>query len=90
MGKVITAKPEPLFERALAIEEKAFGPDSPELTDTLDNLSALYQATGNYLKAENAAQRSLSIEEKAFGPDDPRVGSTLLNLGNVRYLQRSV
>jgi hypothetical protein len=34
-------KVEPLYRRALAIQEKALGPDHPETANSLDNLAAL-------------------------------------------------
>lgn len=37
---------EPLFMRALAIWEKAFGPDHPGVAKSLSNLALLFQAQG--------------------------------------------
>ncbi len=37
VGKLPAAKP--LYEKAIAIQEEALGPDSPELGETLNNLA---------------------------------------------------
>jgi len=39
-------------ERALAIQEKALGPDHPHVATSLNNLAALYLQKGKYAKAE--------------------------------------
>ena len=39
---------EPLYKRALAIREKALGPDHPDVATSLDNLAALYRAQSRY------------------------------------------
>ena len=38
----------PLHERALAIREKALGPDHPDTGQSLNNLAFLYQAECKY------------------------------------------
>lgn len=34
---------EPLYERSLAIDEKVYGPDHPEVATDLNNWAALYE-----------------------------------------------
>ena len=41
------AEAEPLYQRALAIWEKALGPEHPDVATSLNNLAALYQAQGS-------------------------------------------
>jgi tetratricopeptide (TPR) repeat protein len=43
---------EPLYKRSLAIIERAFGPDHPDVARSLNNLVDLYQAEGHYAEAE--------------------------------------
>jgi tetratricopeptide (TPR) repeat protein len=62
------ADAEPLYQRVLAIREKALGPTHPDVAKTLYNLAKLYQAQGQYAKAEPLYQRALAISEKALGP----------------------
>ena len=40
------ADTEPLYKRALAIREKALGPDHPDVAQSLNNLADLYSAQG--------------------------------------------
>ena len=65
------AKAEPLYQRALKIDEKALGPDHPDTATALNNLAGLYQSMGDYAKAEPLYQRALKIDEKALGPEHP-------------------
>ena len=74
------AEAEPLYQRSLAIREKALGPDHPDVGTSLNNLAVLYQSQGRYAEAEPLYQRALAIREKALGPDHPDVGTSLNNL----------
>ena len=74
------AEAEPLIKRALAIDEKALGPEHLNVGAELDNLAQLYQEQGRYAEAEPLFSRALSISEKALGPEHPRVGNALNNL----------
>jgi len=69
-----------LSEKALAIREKALGPDHPDVASTLNDLAYLHANQGNYAEAELLYQRSLAIKEKALGPDHPDVAVSLNNL----------
>ncbi|HNB73923.1 MAG TPA: CHAT domain-containing protein, partial [Acidobacteriota bacterium] len=76
-------KAEPLLQRALAIWEKAVGPDHPGVGISFNNLGELYQTKGDYLKAEPLFQRALGILEKALGADHPDVAICLSNLAQL-------
>jgi CHAT domain-containing protein/Flp pilus assembly protein TadD len=67
----------PLAQRALAIAEKALGPNHPDVATSLDNLVELYRVLGHSADAEPLAKRSLAIREKVFGPDHPAVATSL-------------
>ncbi len=73
------AEAEPLHKRALAIREKALGPEHPPVAQSLNNLALLYQAQGRYAEAEPLYQRALKIWEKALGPEHPQVATSLEN-----------
>ena len=62
---------EPLYQRALAIQEKMLGPEHPELATYLNNLALFYEAQGDYEQAESLFQRALTIRELVFGPTHP-------------------
>ena len=74
---------EPLFRRALAINEKAQGTDHPLAATILANLGVLLRATGNDAGAEPLFRRALAIDEKALGPDHPDVARDLNNLAGL-------
>ena len=81
----------PLYQRSLAIWEKALGLDHRYVATSLNNLAELYRAQGAYAKAEPLYQRSLAIRDKALGPDHPDVATSLLNYaGLLRKLDRVV
>ena len=82
------AEAEPLDKRALAIEEKALGPEDPYVAIIgLNNLAELYHQQGKYAEAEPLYKRSLSILEKALGPEHPIMAKSLNNLGLVYTAQ---
>ena len=68
------------MRRALAIDEKSFGPDHPNVASDLNNLALLLQATNRLAEAEPLYRRALAINEKSFGPDHPNVANSLNNL----------
>ena len=74
------AEAEPLYRRALAIWEKALGPEHPDVAAGLNNLAELYRAQGQYAEAEPLFQRALAIWEKAHGPEHPDVAQSRNNL----------
>jgi CHAT domain-containing protein/tetratricopeptide (TPR) repeat protein len=80
-GKYAEARPH--FRRALAIREKALGPDHPDVATSLNNLAMLLQAKGDYAGAEPLYRRTLAVREKALGPDHPDVAQSLNNLAEL-------
>jgi len=71
---------EPLFRRALAINEKSFGRDHPTVARDLSNLASLLYETNRHQEAEPLFRRALAIDEKSFGRDHPTVAIRLNNL----------
>jgi CHAT domain-containing protein/Tfp pilus assembly protein PilF len=74
------AEAESLYERSLAIRERAFGPSHPETAAVLDDLAGVLQDEGRYTEAEPLYQRALMVRERSFGPGDPKTAATLDNL----------
>ena len=58
------AAAEPLYRRALAIAEKALGPDHPHTATSLENLAGLLESKGDYKGAEPLYRRALAIAER--------------------------
>jgi tetratricopeptide (TPR) repeat protein len=77
------AQAEPLYRRALAIREKAWGPDHSDLVPTLDALAWVCYAERKFAEAEPLYWRSLVIWEKAVGADHTTVATALDNLAGV-------
>ncbi|GIK59103.1 MAG: hypothetical protein BroJett015_47660 [Chloroflexota bacterium] len=73
-------KARPYLERALAIHEKALGPDHPDTATSLNNLGYLLRAMGDLAAARPYLERALAIHEKALGPDHPHTATSLNNL----------
>jgi tetratricopeptide (TPR) repeat protein len=67
------------MERALAIKEKAFGPEHPDTAAGLDNLANLLYSQGDLAGARPLLERSLTIRDKAFGPEDPNTNRARYN-----------
>src|SRR5580658_6935221 len=63
------AEARPLAERALAIDEAAYGPDHPTVANDLSNLATILQDLGQPAEARPLAERALAITEAAHGPD---------------------
>ncbi|CAN0434923.1 unnamed protein product [Ectocarpus sp. 12 AP-2014] len=70
---------DPLYQRALAIDEKALGPYHPDVASDLNNRAGLLRAQGKYEEAEPLYERSQAIREKALGPEHPAVATVLNN-----------
>jgi hypothetical protein len=68
MGKY--AKAEPLFQEALRIRRKVFGPENLHTAQSLNNPAWLYQPMGEYAKAEPLFQLSGALRG-SLGPDWP-------------------
>jgi len=73
----------PVAKEALAISERALGPDHPEAATSLNNLAELYVSLGEYANAEPLHKRSLAIKEKVYGPEHPNVALGLNNLAQI-------
>ena len=61
-----------LLERALLIEERAYGPDHIEIAPALFNLGSLHEDLGEKAKAREFIARALAIAERTYGSDHPR------------------
>src|SRR5262245_27013607 len=72
-----------LHERALRIEEAAYGPDHPQVAMTLGNLGSVVQNQGDLAKVRQLQERALRLFEAAYGPDHPDAAIALTNLGSV-------
>jgi tetratricopeptide (TPR) repeat protein len=72
-----------LIERALAIDEAAYGPDHPEVAANLNNLALVLRDLGDPAGVRPLQERALATDEAAYGPDDPDVAAGLNNLAQI-------
>jgi tetratricopeptide (TPR) repeat protein len=78
---------EPPLQQALALREKALGPDHPDVATSLNNLAELYRAQGRYSEAEPLYQRALAIYEAVLGAEHPNVAASFNNLAELYRAQ---
>ncbi len=72
-----------VFERALRIDEAAYGTDHPNVAILVNNLGRVLQNLGDLQGAKKHFERALLIVETTYGPDHPEVAICGNNLGNV-------
>ncbi len=72
-----------LFERAIAIDESAYGENRPEVAIDINNLGSVLQDLGDLNGARECFERALKIDEATFGPNHPDVARDVNNLGAV-------
>jgi tetratricopeptide (TPR) repeat protein len=71
---------EPLFRRALKIDEACYGSDHPDVAIDLNNLASLLHDTNRTADAEPLFRRALAIFEASYGPDHPHTRGVRGNL----------
>jgi tetratricopeptide (TPR) repeat protein len=71
---------EPLYRRAIEIDEKVLDKDHPDVAIRYNNLAGLLKAQGKYDQAEPLYRRAMEISEKALGKDHPTVAIRYNNL----------
>jgi lipopolysaccharide biosynthesis regulator YciM len=76
-----------IAEQALELAEAIFPSPNSNLAASLNNLAGLYEAKGEYDRAEPFYQRSLKIKETSLGEDHPSVATTLNNLAGLYEAQ---
>ena len=69
-----------LLERALAIDEAAYGPGHPAVATRLNDIAVMLRNLGQSQAARPLQERALSIYEAACEPGHPAVATSLGNL----------
>ncbi|MCD4801031.1 MAG: tetratricopeptide repeat protein, partial [Methanococcoides sp.] len=82
-GRAQFAEAKEMHERALAIDEAAYGPDHPDVAIDVNNLGLVLEDLGDMEEAKKMFERALVIDEAAYGPDHPQVAIYANNLGGV-------
>lgn len=78
---------EALYQSSLAVREKAFTPEHPQVADSCTNLGALYENKAEKEKAEPMYKRALEIRKKTLGIDHPDVADSLNSLASLHKAQ---
>jgi tetratricopeptide (TPR) repeat protein len=81
--KALHSRAEPLYRRALTIDEASLGKDHPRVATDLNNLATLLRDTNRLGEAEPLMRRALAIDEASYGKDHPTVGRDLNNLAQL-------
>jgi tetratricopeptide (TPR) repeat protein/predicted Ser/Thr protein kinase len=71
------------YQRALAIVERSFGPEHPDVAHALLNLAETLVSQGKLAEAHAAMARCLAIWTKAYGPDHPYLAYAQLQMARV-------
>ena len=74
---------EPLFQRAMFIQERVPDPDQLGKADLLNRFASFYGEQGKYEQAELYALQSLHIREQALGSKHLDVASSLFRLAEI-------
>ena len=79
-GRAAHSQAAELLRDALAIREKALGPEHPDTARSLNDLADLLRDQGDFAGARPLHERALAIREKALGPEHPATATSLNNL----------
>jgi len=71
------------LERALDLERRVWGPESPRTLNTLNHLARTLWHQGKYQEAGALLGPALEIERRVLGPEHPDTLYCMNNLGNV-------
>ena len=71
---------EPLFRRALAIDEASYGPDHADVARDLNNLAGLLKAPTGWPRPSRSTGGRWRSAKRRYGPDHPEVATSLNNL----------
>lgn len=75
------------MERALALREKALGPDHPDVAGAVNDIGNTFYAQGKYDEARSRYESVLALGQRHLGPDHPSIARSLTNLGAVLRAQ---
>ena len=75
------------FERALAIDEKVYGPEHPDVARDANNIGQILKAQGDLEGALGWTKRALTISEKVYRPEHPTVAIHANNIGQILLAQ---
>jgi serine/threonine-protein kinase len=69
----------PMFQQAIALDERVLGPDHPALAASINDMGTVLMGIGEFAQASSAFTRARGIFERALGADNVVVGYALMN-----------
>ncbi|MEQ1834277.1 MAG: CHAT domain-containing tetratricopeptide repeat protein [Candidatus Eisenbacteria bacterium] len=72
--------------RSLAIRQRRFDPDNPEIATALLSLGRVYMESGALSAADDTLRRALAIRTRVFGAEDPVTALALDELAKTQLL----
>ena len=81
MGNYSTA--EPLYRRALTVQERVLGPEHPDTLTSINNLAHLLRGKGDLEGAIQLKLREMPLSEKVLGAEHPQTLSCINNLAEL-------
>jgi len=81
LGKLDAA--EKLINTSIEQRKKLFGEDSPEVAETLMQLSLVRDSQAQYDDAERIARQALDMSKRHLSPDHPQIAKVTSTLGKV-------
>src|SRR5229473_3063922 len=87
LAQALQAQGETVLRRALAIREKALGPNHPDVAAVLTTLGQIAFSQNRLNDAERDTSRAINIDESALGPDNLNTALARMQLGNLRNRQ---
>jgi TonB family protein len=84
---LVAANREQLF--ALRVNERRFGPDSPDLVPGLYHLADWFRRTRQLGAARTLYRRAVAILETAYGPSDTRLVPALTGIADTYRMERT-
>jgi len=82
------AEAEPMWQRALAIDQAQLGLLHPLIVRSLNNLASLYKEQGKYKEAALLYEQALKICEEQLGSQHSQTAASLNNLADL-YMQQN-
>jgi tetratricopeptide (TPR) repeat protein len=79
---------EPLYRRAIEIDERVFGKDHPNVATDYNNLAGLLQDQGKYDQAEPLYRRAMEIFQTKLGSDHPNTVTVRKNYDRLQELKK--
>ena len=71
------------IEKAIAIGQKNYAPDDPELGTRYSNLAVILEGQGDLKGAREQMEKAIAIDQKNYAPDDPELGTRYSNLAMI-------